>query len=70
MAFASDHAGYELKTSLIEYMIGKGYETKDFGTHSEESCDYPDFAHPCARAVERENAILALLCVDQAMESQ
>lgn len=52
VAFASDHAGYELKTSLIEYMIGKGYETKDFGTHSEESCDYPDFAHPCARAVE------------------
>ena len=53
VAFASDHAGYELKTSLIEYMIGKGYETKDFGTHSEESCDYPDFAHPCARAVEK-----------------
>lgn len=52
VAFASDHAGYELKTALIEYMIGKGYETKDFGTHSEESCDYPDYAHPCARAVE------------------
>lgn len=53
VAFASDHAGYELKQKLIEYMKGKGYEPVDFGTHSTESCDYPDFAHPAAEAVEK-----------------
>ncbi|MCM1152695.1 MAG: ribose 5-phosphate isomerase B [Muribaculum sp.] len=52
VAFASDHAGFELKGLLMEYMIDKGYEVVDFGTHSSESCDYPDFAHPCALAVE------------------
>lgn len=49
---ASDHAGYALKQQLKEYLTGLGYEIEDFGTHSEESCDYPDFAHPAARAVE------------------
>lgn len=52
VAFASDHAGYELKEYLIKYMAEKGYEPVDFGTHSEESCDYPDYAHPAASAVE------------------
>lgn len=53
VAFCSDHAGYELKQYLIEYMRGRGYEIKDFGTHSTESCDYPDYAHPAAEAVEK-----------------
>lgn len=52
IAFASDHAGYSLKKHLMEVMRARGYETEDFGTHSEESCDYPDYAHPCAEAVE------------------
>ena len=52
VAFASDHAGYELRLQIIEYMREKGYETEDFGTYSDASCDYPDFAHPCAVAVE------------------
>lgn len=52
VAMASDHAGYALKQQLKEYLTGLGYEIEDFGTHSEESCDYPDFAHPAARAVE------------------
>lgn len=53
IAFCSDHAGYELKQALMEYMKGKGYEPVDFGTYSTESCDYPDYAHPAALAVER-----------------
>ncbi|MBO4966111.1 MAG: ribose 5-phosphate isomerase B [Muribaculaceae bacterium] len=53
ISFASDHAGYELKQQLIKYVIEKGYEIEDFGTHSEESCDYPDYAHPAALAVEK-----------------
>ncbi len=53
IAFASDHAGYELKKKLEEYVASKGYEYVDFGTDSEESCDYPDYAHPAAEAVEK-----------------
>lgn len=53
MAFCSDHAGFELKQHMIEYMKSKGYEPVDFGTYSSESCDYADFAHPAAIAVEK-----------------
>lgn len=52
IAICCDHAGYELKEQLKKYLASKGYTVDDFGTHSEESCDYPDFAHPCAEAVE------------------
>lgn len=52
IAFACDHAGYDLKLKIIELVRSKGYEIKDFGTYSSESCDYPDFAHPAALAVE------------------
>lgn len=52
VAFASDHAGYDLKLFLEKIMEERGYEVVDFGTHSSESCDYPDFAHPAAEAVE------------------
>lgn len=52
IAFASDHAGYALKQVLQDYVKAKEYDTEDFGTHSEESCDYPDYAHPAASAVE------------------
>lgn len=52
VAFASDHAGYELKNYLIELLRQRGYEPVDFGTHSTDSCDYPDYAHPAASAVE------------------
>lgn len=53
VAFASDHAGYEMKEIVKKYMAEKGYEPVDFGTHSEESCDYADYAHPAAEAVEK-----------------
>lgn len=52
IAFASDHAGYELKISLEQYLRERGYEYKDFGCHGTDSCDYPDYAHPAACAVE------------------
>ena len=41
------------KWLVIEYLKQNGIKYVDFGTHSEESCDYPDFAHPCATAVEK-----------------
>ncbi len=52
VGLASDHAGFELKQFVIEWLKAKGYEYKDFGTCSTESCDYPDFGHPLALAVE------------------
>lgn len=52
VAFASDHAGFQLKSKLMVVMAERGYEPVDFGTFSEESCDYPDFAHPAAKAIE------------------
>ena len=52
LGIAADHAGYELKNTLIAYLQELGYEVKDFGTHSAESVDYPDVAHPLAEEVE------------------
>ena len=52
IGFAADHAGYQLKSYLIELVKSRGVETVDFGTNSLESVDYPDFAHPLAIAVE------------------
>ena len=51
IALASDHAGYALKKELEEYLASKGYETKDFGTFSEESCDYAVYGYRACRAV-------------------
>lgn len=53
IGICSDHAGYELKSIIEGYLESKGLKYKDFGTYSEASCDYPDFAHPCALAVEK-----------------
>lgn len=52
LAFVSDHAGFELKEYLKSYLKDKGYEMVDYGTHSAVSCDYADYAHPAAEAVE------------------
>ena len=52
IGLASDHAGFELKEFVKQWLEQKGWEYKDFGTYSTASCDYPDFAHPLAEAVE------------------
>lgn len=52
IGIASDHAGFELKEYVKTYLEAKGLEYQDFGTHSTASCDYPDYAHPLAQAVE------------------
>ena len=53
IAIASDHGGYPLKAALIPYLRELGHEVEDFGCHSTDSCDYPDYAEPAARAVAR-----------------
>ena len=51
IALACDHGAYALKEIIKKHLQDKGLECKDFGTYSEESCDYPDFAAPAAHAV-------------------
>lgn len=52
VGLCSDHAGFELKQIVKRHLEEHGLTVKDFGTYSTDSCDYPDFAHPCALAVE------------------
>ncbi len=53
IAIASDHAGFKYKQAIKKYLTEKGYEVRDFGTDSDQSCDYPDFIRPAAEAVSR-----------------
>jgi len=51
IAIGCDHGALDLKNALAERLAGQGYEIKDFGTYTLDSCDYPDFAAPAAKAV-------------------
>ena len=51
IALGSDHGGYDLKEVVQEHLQKRGFEVKDFGTYSKESCDYPDFGRAAAEAV-------------------
>ncbi len=51
IAIACDHGALALKNKMVSHLENKGYEVKDFGTHTLDSCDYPDFAAPAAKAV-------------------
>lgn len=48
----ADHAGYEMKEYVKALLLERGLEVLDFGTHSEERCDYPDPAHDLGRAID------------------
>lgn len=52
IAIAGDHAGFTYKAAIISFLEAQGIAVKDFGTDSEASCDYPDYVHPLAQAVE------------------
>ncbi len=60
IAIGADHAGFEYKQALQE-LLSQTHETKDFGTYSANSVDYPDFAHPVANAVESGEFDLGIL---------
>jgi ribose 5-phosphate isomerase B len=63
LGIACDHAGFSFKEKLKVVLENKGYQVKDYGTYSEESADYPDFAHPLASAVENKEHIFGItLC--------
>lgn len=52
VAVGSDHAGFEYKSAILQYLEELGYTVQNFGTNTGDSVDYPDFAHPTANAVE------------------
>ncbi|GAA4848553.1 ribose 5-phosphate isomerase B [Algivirga pacifica] len=53
IAIGGDHAGFEYKNVILDYLKEKGHEVKDFGPETDESCDYPDYIHPLAQAIEK-----------------
>jgi ribose 5-phosphate isomerase B len=57
----ADHAGFVLKGKIISFLKAIGYEVLDFGCFSEESIDYPDFAHPVAEKVFQNKEMLGIL---------
>ena len=60
---AGDHAGYEYKNRIAELLTKKGYDVADYGTYSDVSCDYPDYAHALAEAVQKKEVDLGIaLC--------
>ncbi|MFI5163944.1 MAG: ribose 5-phosphate isomerase B [Bacteroidia bacterium] len=61
IAIGADHAGFSLKEKLKKYLLEKGIEVKDFGATSEQSVDYPDFAHPVATSVEKKEVDFGIL---------
>jgi ribose 5-phosphate isomerase B len=61
IAIGSDHAGFALKAKLITILEAAGHQVKDFGCYSEDSIDYPDYAHPVANEVEQQAADLGVL---------
>lgn len=61
VAVGADHGGFRAKQAIMEHLKGQGFELEDFGTDSEESCDYPDIAHKLSRAVSQGDFDLGIL---------
>ena len=61
IAIGGDHAGFTYKEELTTWLESMGHKVKDYGTYSEDSVDYPDFAHPVASAVESNEQELGIL---------
>ncbi len=61
LVIASDHAGFSLKTALLEYLLARGDEATDLGPSSATRCDYPDYAHAVCCAIQRGDADAGVL---------
>lgn len=61
IALGADHGGFELKEEIKKHLEEKGFEIKDFGTYSTNSCDYPDYALPVAEAVAKKEFDFGIL---------
>ena len=63
VAVGCDHAGFDYKEEVKKMLTGLGYIVRDYGTHSKDSVDYPDFVHPVANSIEdKENEVGILFC--------
>jgi len=63
IALGSDHAGFDYKTAVLDFLQAEGYTVEDFGPATADSVDYPDFAHPVASSVEQgKNELGILIC--------
>jgi ribose 5-phosphate isomerase B len=60
IAIGGDHAGFQYKEVLKEHLITLGNEIIDFGPNNEDSCDYPDIAHPLAISVAKKECYLGI----------
>ncbi len=56
IALASDHAGFEYKQALVDFLNSEGYEALDLGTNSADSVDYPDYGFKLGEAIEEGKA--------------
>ena len=61
IAIGNDHAGTAYKFEIIKYLKNEGYTILNFGTDTEDSVDYPDFIHPVANAVEKNEATFGII---------
>jgi len=61
IAFGCDHAGFEIKEKITGFVESLGHEIIDYGTNSNKSCDYPDFAFEVAKAVAQQKADKGIL---------
>lgn len=61
IAIGNDHAAVEMKNQIVDYLLEKGYEVENFGTDTNESCNYPVYGEAVARAVAEKNADLGIL---------
>ncbi len=61
IAIGSDHAGFKMKEDVKKWLLDEGYQVKDFGTDSEDSVDYPDFAEKTAKNVAEGDSDLGIL---------
>jgi ribose 5-phosphate isomerase B len=61
IALASDHAAYDLKNILVDFLKSENHKIMDFGTSSNDSCDYPDFSYPAADAVAKGEADFGII---------
>lgn len=61
VAVGCDHAGFIYKEEVKKMLNEEGYTVKDFGSYSENPVDYPDFVHPLADAIERNEYDLGVL---------
>lgn len=61
IALGADHAGFEYKEKIMQFLLEQGYQVMDNGTHSTDSVDYPDYVHPTAQAVSEGIANFGIL---------